>query len=106
VRICIAIRFSCAKPFRNDFPAEQWTHIRTTNPVESTFSTVRLRTNKTKGAGSRIACFTMVLKLAIAAQKKWRALNGHPLIADVIEGVRFVDSVKEKAARSYPVHNS
>ena len=57
------------------FPAEHWIHIRTTNPVESTFATVRLRTKKTKGAGSRVACLTMVYKLAMAAQKHWRALN-------------------------------
>ena len=58
------------------FPAEHWIHIRTTNPVESTFATVRLRTKKTKGAGSRVACLTMVFKLAMAAEKHWRALNG------------------------------
>jgi putative transposase len=81
-----------------DFPADHWLHIRTTNPIESTFATVRLRTNKTKGSGSRIACLTMVFKLALAAQKKWRALNGHQLIADVIKGIRFVDGVKERAA--------
>ena len=63
-----------------DFPAEHWIHIRTTNPVESTFATVRLRTRKTKGAGSRLACLTMVFKLAMAAQKTWRALNGCQLI--------------------------
>ena len=69
------------------FPAEHWMHIRTTNPVESTFATVRLRTRKTKGAGSRLACLTMVFKLAMAAQKQWRALNGSQLIAEVIDGV-------------------
>ena len=58
-----------------DFPAEHWIHIRTTNPVESTFATVRLRTTKTKGSGSRLACLTMVFKLALAAQKTWRVLN-------------------------------
>ena len=81
-----------------DFPAEHWIHIRTTNPVESTFATVRLRTNKTKGSGSRLACLTMVFKLAMAAQKKWRALNGCQLIADVIDGVPFVDGVRKEAA--------
>ena len=80
------------------FPAEHWMHIRTTNPVESTFATVRLRTRKTKGAGSRLACLTMVFKLAMAAQKQWRALNGSQLIAEVIDGVPFVDGVRQKAA--------
>ena len=80
------------------FPADHWIHIRTTNPVESTFATVRLRTKKTKGAGSRLACLTMVFKLAMAAQKHWRALNGSQLIADVIDGVPFVDGVRKEAA--------
>ena len=80
------------------FSAEHWIHIRTTNPVESTFATVRLRTKKTKGAGSRVACLTMVCKLAMAAQKHWRALNGSQLIADVIDGVPFVDGVRKEAA--------
>ena len=81
-----------------DFPAEHWMHIRTTNPIESTFATVRLRTKKTKGAGSRVACLTMVFKLALAAQKNWRALNGYRLITDVIGGVAFVDGVRKEAA--------
>jgi putative transposase len=81
-----------------DFPAEHWRHIRTTNPIESTFATVRLRTRKTKGAGSRLASLTMVFKLALTAQKKWRTLNGSQLIADVIRGVSFVDGVRKEAA--------
>ncbi len=81
-----------------DFPAEHWIHLRTTNPIESTFATVRLRTPKTKGAGSRIACLTMVFKLALSAQKRWRALNGSKLLADVIRGVNFVDGVRKEAA--------
>ena len=81
-----------------EFPAEHWLHLRTTNPIESTFSTVRLRTNKTKGCGSRIACLTMVFKLALSAQKRWRALNGTNLMADVIAGVTFVDGRKRDAA--------
>ena len=81
-----------------DFPAEHWIHIRTTNPVESTFATVRLRTTKTKGSGSRLACLTMVFKLALAAQKTWRALNASQLITDVIDGVPFVDGIRKKAA--------
>jgi transposase-like protein len=81
-----------------DFPAEHWIHLRTSNPIESTFASVRLRTAKTKGCGSRIACLTMVFKLALSAQKRWRALNGAKLLADVITGVVFEDGVKKLAA--------
>lgn len=82
-----------------DFPAEHWRHLRTTNPIESTFATVRLRTAKTKGAGSRLACLTMVWKLAQAAERRWRMLNGaSQLIVDVIAGVRFKDGIKDAAA--------
>jgi putative transposase len=81
-----------------DFPAEHWVHLRTTNPIESTFATVRLRTRKTKGCGSRIATLTMVFKLAESAQKRWRRLNHHELIQDVIAGITFTDGVKSHAA--------
>jgi transposase-like protein len=81
-----------------DFPAEHWIHLRTSNPIESTFASVRLRTAKTKGCGSRIACLSMVFKLALSAQKRWRALNGAKLLADVIEGVVFEDGVRKEAA--------
>lgn len=81
-----------------DFPAEHWIHLRTTNPIESTFATVRLRTKKTKGSGSRKACLTMVYKLMESASKNWRQLNGSGLIPDVIQGVRFVDGVRAKEA--------
>jgi len=81
-----------------DFPAEHWVHLRTTNPIESTFATVRLRTVRTKGSGSRTACLTMVFKLAQCAEKHWRRLNGQALLLDVIRGVKFVDGTKEIAA--------
>jgi transposase-like protein len=81
-----------------DFPAEHWIHLRTSNPIESTFASVRLRTAKTKGCGSRAACLAMVFKLALSAQKRWRALNGAKLLADVIDGVVFEDGVKKLAA--------
>jgi len=81
-----------------DFPALHWIHLRTTNPIESTFATVRLRTTKTKGSGSRSACLTMVFKLMEAASKKWRLLNGSPLLTKVIAGVRFVDGVEQTNA--------
>jgi putative transposase len=77
-----------------DFPAEHWIHIRTTNPIESTFATVRLRHRKTKGSGSRVACLTMVFKLMQSAEKKWRLLNGAVLLPDVIAGIPFLDGIK------------
>jgi transposase-like protein len=81
-----------------DFPAEHWVHLRTTNPIESTFATVRLRTRRTKGCGTRLATLTMVFKLTRCAEAHWRRLNGKALLAEVIEGVQFVDGVKEIAA--------
>ena len=77
-----------------DFPAEHWRHIRTTNPIESTFATVRLRHRKTKGSGSRVACLTMVFKLMQSAEKKWRVLNGHEVLPEVIAGIPFLDGIK------------
>lgn len=77
-----------------DFPAEHWQHLRTSNPIESTFATVRLRTSKTKGAGSRTACLAMAFKLVESAQNHWRKLNGSPLLPEVIAGVMFKDGVK------------
>jgi transposase-like protein len=74
-----------------DFPAEHWVHVRTTNPIESTFATVRLRHRRTKGNATRVACLTMVFKLTESAACKWRALNGSKWLPDVIAGVRFVD---------------
>jgi putative transposase len=81
-----------------DFPAEHWVHIRTTNPIESVFSTVRLRHDKTKGSGSRVACLTMVFKLMESASKGWRSLDGSPLLAEVVKGVVFIDGIREKPA--------
>jgi transposase-like protein len=81
-----------------DFPAEHWIHLRTTNPIESVFATVRLRTDKTRGAGSRCACLTMVFKLMQSAAKTWRLLNGSSLLGAVIAGVEFLDGVRKSAA--------
>lgn len=81
-----------------DFPAEHWIHLRTTNPIESTFATVRLRHRRTKGNGSRLACLTMVFKLMQSAAKKWRLINGTKLLPDVIAGVQFIDGIKHQAA--------
>ncbi len=76
-----------------DFPAEHWIHLRTTNPIESTFATVRLRTKRTKGCGSRMACLTMVFKLMQSASKKWRLLNGSQVLVEVLKGTVFVDGI-------------
>ena len=76
-----------------DFPAEHWIHLRTTNPIESTFATVRLRTKRTKGCGSRIACLTMVYKLMQSASKRWRLLNGTLVLVEVLRGTIFVDGI-------------
>jgi putative transposase len=81
-----------------DFPAEHWGHLRTTNPIESTFATVRLRHRRTKGNGSRTACLTMVFKLIQSAAKRWRALNGSQLVEEVIAGTIFVNGVKTQDA--------
>ena len=76
-----------------DFPAEQWVHLRTTNPIESTFATIRLRTRKTRGCLSRETTLTMVFKLAQSAQKRWRRLRGAKQLGEVVQGVLFVNGV-------------
>jgi len=78
-----------------DFPAENWCHIRTTNPIESTFATIRLRQRKTRGCGSATASLTMMFKLAQSAEKGWRKLRGHQHLPDLIRGVKFIDGVNE-----------
>ena len=74
-----------------DFPAEHWAHIRTTNPIESVFATVRHRTRQTKGCGNRLATLTMVYKLAKAAEKGWRRLRGFALLPKIVAGIKFKD---------------
>ena len=74
-----------------DFPSAHWIHLRTTNPIESTFATVRLRQRRTKGNGTRKATLTMVYKLCKEAEKNWRRLRGFNLIPLVESGVRFVN---------------
>jgi putative transposase len=81
-----------------DFPAEHWKHIRTTNPIESTFATVRLRTDRTKGCLSRQTALAMVYKLARSAERSWRRLDGSQRLAQVIQGVRFRDGEPVQAA--------
>jgi putative transposase len=79
-----------------DFPAENWQHIRTTNPIESVFATVRLRTNKTKNCGSRATTLSMAFKLVETAQKNWHRLRGYKYLADIITGIKFTDGIKQK----------
>jgi transposase-like protein len=81
-----------------DFPAEHWLHLRTTNPIESTFATVRLRHRRTKGSGTRRTSLAMMFKLAQSAEKHWKRLHGHQLVAYVLEGKSFVDGVMQDAA--------
>ncbi len=76
-----------------DFPAEHWLHLKTSNPIESTFSSVRLRTRVTKGPGSKAAGLAMAFKLLEAAQQRWRAVNGPHLVALVRAGARFEKGV-------------
>ncbi|MEE8624783.1 MAG: IS256 family transposase, partial [Acidiferrobacterales bacterium] len=77
-----------------DFPAQHWKHVRTTNPIESTFATVRLRTTKTKGCLSRNTALTMTFKLILSAKRKWRKLDGSNQLSEIIEGVLFNDGIK------------
>jgi putative transposase len=79
-----------------DFPAEHWRHIRTTNPIESTFATVRLRTNKVRGCFSAQTVITMAFELCQCAQKRWIRLHHPQRLAEVIQGVKFVNGVEEK----------
>ena len=79
-----------------DFPAEHWVHLRTTNPIESTFGTVKARTKKTRGAGSRAAGLAMAFKLMEAAELRWRKVNAPHLVAAVLHGVQFKDGERVK----------
>jgi transposase-like protein len=81
-----------------DFPAEHWAHLRTTNPIESTFATIRLRHRKTKGNGTRRASLAMMFKLAQSASKRWRRLRSHDMITLVIEGRSFQDGIVQEFA--------
>ena len=76
-----------------DFPAEHWGHLRTTNPIESTFSTVKLRTTVTRGVGSPAAALAMVFKLVESPQARWRAITGSHLVPLVRAGTRFENGI-------------
>src|SRR5204863_7133398 len=85
-----------------DFPAEHWKHLRTTNPIESTFATVRHRTIRSKGCLSNRTALPMVLKLLEAAQKSWRRLDGHNQLPKLVLGVTFnngIDVIAKPADR-------
>jgi len=77
-----------------DFPAEHWRHLRSTNPIESSFATVKLRTRVTKGAGSKDAALAMAYKLLDAAQDRWRMINGAELVKELLDGATFKDGIK------------
>jgi len=77
-----------------DFPAEHWIHLRTSNPIESTFATVRHRTERTKGCVSRSTLLGLTFKLAMSAEKNWRKLRGFPLLGELVAGIKFVDGVR------------
>src|SRR6202522_1751472 len=77
-----------------DFPAEHWQHIRTTNPIESTFATVRHRTIRSKGCLSNRTALAMVFKLLEGAQKSWRRLDGHNQLPKLVLGVTFNDGIE------------
>ena len=80
-----------------DFPAEHWKHLRTTNPIESTFATVRHRTIRSKGCLSNRTALAMVFKLVEAAQRSWRRLDGHNQLPKLILGVKFTDGLEVAA---------
>lgn len=86
-----------------DFPAEHWRHIRSTNPIESTFATVRLRTYKTKGCGTREATLIMVFKLVQSAQKRWQRLHHYRLIPFVLREVDFKDGEPQEEIEEYEI---
>jgi len=83
-----------------DFPAEHWRHLRTSNPIESSFATVRHRTVRSKGCLSNKTALAMIFKLAQAAEKSWRRLNGHNQLPKLIQGIKFVDGIE--AVRQHP----
>jgi transposase-like protein len=85
------------------FPAKHWQHIRTTNAIESTFATVRLRTNVTKGAGSKTAAETMTFKLLEDAQRKWKKIRGFEEIKNLLNGVAYKDGIMVATAQHQEV---
>jgi transposase-like protein len=82
-----------------DFPAEHWAHLRTTNPIESAFATIRHRTDRTKGCVSRATMLSFMFKLALAAEQSFKLLRGFGYLAKVIAGVHFIDGVENSEAQ-------
>jgi len=80
-----------------DFPAEHWQHIRTINPIESTFATVRLRTAKTRGCVSRTTILAMVFRLGQCAEKGWQRIRGFRRLINVVQGIRFINGIDERS---------
>ena len=83
-----------------DFPAPHWAHLRTTNPIESTFATIRLRHRRTKGSGSKRTSLAMMFNLAESSSKKWRCLRGHEQLIQVNQGFPIINGLihQEQAA--------
>lgn len=84
-----------------DFPAEHWIHLRTTNPIESTFATIRHRTDRAKGCVTRKTMLAFAYKLGLAAETRWRRLRGFEYLAKIVEGVKFEDGVEVGASKGY-----
>lgn len=82
-----------------DVPAENWGHLRTTNPIESPIATVRLRTKKTKGAGSRTTAMTMTFKLLESAQKRWRKINAPHQARKLWDGAKYIDGLDSTSSK-------
>lgn len=78
----------------DDFPAEHWGHMRTTNPIESTFATVRVRTDKTRGCLSRVTMLAMVFTLYQSAAKRWQRLRAAHFLPEVMQGMVFKDGLR------------
>jgi transposase-like protein len=96
--------FDCPRPCRSsyDFPAEHWKHLRTSNPIESAFATVRHRTIRAKGCLSKATALAMVFKLVEAAQKSWRRLDGHNQLPKLVLGAKFTDGLESATADPQP----
>ena len=82
-----------------DFPAAHFQHIRTTNPIESTYATIRLRTTKTRNCVSAKSGLSLMHQLAMSARKRWRRRRGFRQLSDVVAGVKFIDGVDERTSR-------
>lgn len=87
-----------------DFPAEHWIHIRSSNVIESSFATLRHRTDRAKGCLTRDGMLAMIYKLGQSAERSWRRLRGFEWLAKIVEGVKFSDGVELKETRVRPKH--